>query len=191
MRRLRQRLRLRRLLLLLSPWSRRGHRSFLLCCLFCTHSHTSTFTCTHTFARIHTQLAHTPIHTHTPQIYRQSAVFVSYFVILFSISHEYLLIFSYNLWSRFTVSALQFSKFSEICIQCTHFYFICFAAAAQWQQRPRRRRSRRRPAAFWALSKLFYMQLFFCFTVAAFVFLFIRVFALSSAAWLQLDCIVN
>lgn len=163
MRRLRQRLRLRRLLLL-SPWSRRGHRSFLLCCLFCTHSHTSTFTCTHTFARIHTQLAHTPIHTniHTHHRYIDRAQFS--FLILwffFSISHEYLLIFSYNLWSRFTVSALQFSKFSEICIQCTHFYFICFAAAAQWQQRPRRRQSRRRPAAFWALSKLFYMQLIF------------------------------
>lgn len=155
--------------------------SFCVACSAHIHIHSHA----HTLSLAFTQLAHTPIHTHTnthAHIYRQSAVCDFFFHF-----HINLLIFSYILWSRFTVSALQFSKFSEFCIHCTHFHFICFATSGcrQW----RRLQRRRRPADFGRWNY------FTCSCILLFIFFLLlcsfRIRTHSSAAWLQLDYIAN
>lgn len=136
--------------------------------------HTFTYIHMHTHSRSHSHNLRTHPYTHThAHIYRQSAVYDFFHF------HINLLIFSYILWSRFTVSALQFSKFSEFCIQCTHFHFICFATSGcrQW----RRLQRRRRPADFgrwnyFTCSCIYFI--YFCFCVP-FAFAHTR---------LQLDC---
>lgn len=145
--------------------------SFCVACSAHIHIHSHA----HTLSLAFTQLAHTPIHTHThAHIYRQSAVCDFFFHF-----HINLLIFSYILWSRFTVSALQFSKFSEFCIQCTHFHFICFATSGcrQW----RRLQRRRRPADFGRWNY------FTCSCIFLFIFCICVPFAFAHTR-LQLDC---